>query len=686
MNIGTPTKAQLAELRIAREYLDVWFQKHRNTWGQIRMSKAIWKTAEGRVPLTLAEIEDLIAAEDPVVWAWLNLVEKQTVTIDGEVVVRRGDPWALFPIQGELARCPGDLIVECGAEVGKTRDIVLRTLWRADTVPGCSSMIGGDSDQTLIPLWEELEYQLEQNPLIAGGLVEEKCHIKPNRKKVFRNGSEIELRLAGHDGKNFRGGHFSDGLYADEAVKWKNPQQWSEFWRSGLPGSFARIYSTPDGDYSSPFYAMASRAVPVNGPRALLKAQADAAAVIAGEGASGLRRFRKFQISKRQLPAPFWSDKRAAVYREQFGGEDSIGWITNVDGAWGSPSYSVFPMTVLNPCLKYLEHYRVVVALVDRDRKEVMLAAAKLNPTLDTEEGAATPETILFRETVPLAEGRDGRLELARQIAAFFPDIRGWVSPKLVCGGDLGSAQDPTELLFSQVAGPKWTDLFRLHLRRADWLEQAEIVVALDHASGHRARYSFDNGSAGSALIQGLTGSELYRSCPECESGNGLYLAERLVGRGFGESIDAFDPETGDPILNPDDKDASGNMRPLRLSNKEFSTRILERKLPKREIEIARDAGAGDVRLAAAQLMVNHTASGRNRRGERNFRGDDDHHVDARRQMALAIVSELRGDGFVQPDPEEMAVSGVQRTSFMGGGSVISELGLVSRLGADFFD
>lgn len=647
--------------RLPEALIDEWLARHGIARESIEKRAPVWQTARGMGPLSFEDVERLISVEDPVAWAWLNLIERRTLTIDGEVAVIAGSPWCLFPIQAQLARTHGDLIVECGSEVGKTRDIVLRRLWRADTNPTGTSMIGGDSDQTLIPIWEELEFQIESNPRIGGGLVEEKCHIKPNRKKVFRNGSEIELRLAGFDGKNFRGGHFSDGIDADEAVKWKNRQQWGEYFRAALPGAIVRAYSTPDGDYSSYFYAMCARAILVNGPEALEAKEKNLAPAVDGE-----RRFKKFHISKRDLPAPFWSEARAATFREQFGGEHTVEWITNVEGGWGSPSYSVFPTERLRPCLKNLETYRFVRASIDREHETVALAASRLNPSLEVAEGVASSEEMLERETYPMSPDAEGARDLGRRIAAHFPETKDWLAPRLYCGGDLGSAQDPTELVFNRVVGKKWIDVFRLYLRSASPTEQAEIVMELDHASGHRVIYSLDNGSWGSALIEILTKTEAHRQCPECRAP--VYLEERLSGRGFGEKVDQIDIETGEPALNPDDEDAAGNQRPYRISNKEFGTRILELKVARVELEIALDGGAGDQRLSGPQLMVNHTASGTNKKGERNFRGTDDHHVDARRQLALAIVSEVRSDGFVAPARADLVASGAGRVQVFDGG------------------
>ena len=636
------TTAWLSKLRLSPAYIERWLLENNVTPDQVEAGEPFWPTAEGPVALSWEDIERLISIKDPVAWAWLNLQERDSVVDEetGEILIQSGAPWRIFDgKQTEMARARGNHIFECAAEVGKTRDIVLGTLWEVDTWPGgANDLIAADSDITLNEIWSEIEFQLEKNPRIGGGVVDES--VKPYREKVFANGSRFQMRLCGHEGKQFRGGHFSPGIRADEVAKWKNQQQLNELWRAAKPGCKFRIYSTPDGDYSSPFYALCEKAI-VAGP-ATKKAQK------AGQDEPT---FRKINITKMDLPYPFWSEKRAAHYRDLYGGENSVGWQTNVLGKWGSPSYSVFPMPTLRPNLKYLAHYRIVAAIVDRETGRYNLRAARLSPELETVDGAKREE-LLAREDHPMLSGS----ELGAAIAAFFPSLFDWVDPLLYCGGDLGSATDPTELVYVRRVGLKWTDVFRLHLVNADWPVQADVIAHLDHASGHRVRYGFDNGAAGAALVQVLTQMEAYRICPACKAQ--VYFAERLHAFGFGEHCDEIDVETGEVIPNPDKKDANGEAVPHRLSNKEFSTRVLERKAQAAQLEIAHDAGADDQRIAAAQLLVNHTYSGITTKGERRFKGQDDHHVDARRQVALIIASAQRGDLWLAADPDLLVRQG----------------------------
>jgi hypothetical protein len=658
-----PKVDPLAGSLLPPEVVSAWLRANRIPLSAIEDGRPVWPGADGKLhALTIPDVERLLSLDPDfpgavVHWARLNFAERDQVREDsGEVWRAAGAPWELFPVQAEMAALRGNLIFQCGAEIGKTRDIVLGTLWEID-LGGANDLIAADSDITLDGIAQELDFQISRNARIGGGLLESR--VKPLRRWEFANGSRLEMRLCGHDGRQFRGGHFGPTIRVDEGAKWKNPQQFTELWRAGSPGTSFRVYSTPDGDYSSPFFELCDRAEPINRE----KGSKPASATKTGP------KFRKFVVTKKDLPAPFWTEERAAKFREMYGGEKSPGWASNVLGEWGEPSYSVFPITMLEPCLKYLPRYRVVAAEIDRTAGRVSFRAARLSPEAETLEGERR-EDLLADDRASFFEPR----ALANRIAEFFPSLADLTDPVLYCGADLGSATDPSEFLFARVVGGSWSTLFRLHLVRSSWQEQAEIVARLDHASGHRVRYGFDAGSAGSALISFLTESEAFRACPVCRAP--VFFSERLRGFGFGEKVDETD-EDGNPVLNQDRLDAGGNAAAFRLSNKEFSTRVLERKMQARELELGHDAGAGDQRLAVSQLLLNHTSSGLTSKGERRFRAEDDHFPDALRQLALRIVADRRATGpaFVAPDPALLVRTGEQSESrvFSSGRSELFE-------------
>lgn len=638
--------------------VEQFLAKHDLTAKRISDGRVGWPGINGA--LGWADIDLLIAREDPVAWAALKMVVAKGIpNPDGTWFCSPGDPVRLLPVQAQMARDKGNFLYESGSEIGKTLVLTVKVLHASDTAAGGGSIvIVGDSDLTIQPIWTSLVYQLEQNPTIGGGVAEgpngPMMRVKPYRWMRLNNGVEIEARLVGHDGSQLRGAHASLLLVADEMAKAKNPQQWNEFWRAAMPGCEIHIYSTPDGDYASPYFAICSTAVSVDNRETAVR---DASENIVSEEASKFR-FRKRNIRKMDLPAPFWTETRSREFEQQYGGKDSLGWQTNVMGGWGSPQYSVFPGTYIYPCAaRYIEEYRMVRAIVDRKADRIFLTASRLSREASTVEGG-TREEIVSKEEPPLSG------DFARRIASLFPSIHDWKEPVIVSGADVGSAIDPTELVFARLIDGEVRQIFRLHLKSAKWSEQKDIFIHLDHASGHLCHYGIDNGSAGSALVQELTRSAV--PCPVEGCGRTLYLEERIHPFGFGESNDLLDMNTGEPILNPDKRDPKGNLIPFRFSNKESSTRYLERVMQAIHWFIGNDDGAGDSKLAQVQLLMNHTSMGLNGKGERKFKAIADHLPDAWRQLILTVVYALRGSGIVFADGENVVFIGSRSDNMEG--------------------
>lgn len=646
------------------EWVVAWLESKGIGWDWVEAGRAVWPPGrDAHIVLEMDDIEALMMKDDPMLWAFGNLKEREGVQDPEDAdkwFIEPGDPWKLFPIQADLARVKGNVIVECGSEVGKTRDIVLGSLMEADySTGGDLSLVAGNMETTLEEIWTEIEYQVEMNPKIGGGF-KKKPKLKPYREMVFKRGFALQMRICGHDGRQFRGAHVSRTIRADEAALWKNPRQWSELWRAAMPGVSKRIYSTPDGDGGSPFFSMCARAVPVG-------------TVLPKERAGEDPRFQKINIRKDQLPYPFWSEERAAAYREEYGGEQSLGWYTNVLGQWGSPQSSVFPMYLLEPLLTYLPNYRAVFANVDHETRNFTLISERLMPGNEAQVIEHTKKPLL------------GYAQIAEDIAAVFPSPTDLIAPMIICGLDPGSAQDPCEFIFVRVVEKKWSDYFRLHLQGATWPEIAKVIIALDHVSLHRVLWSVDSGSGGNPLIQELSENVENASCPYCNKP--IEWTERLEGHGFGEGTDEIDIDTGEPILNPDKKDKHDNMMPYRLSNKEFGTRILERKMHKKQMEIAHDGGGGVQKLACAQLMTSHTALRTTQKGERVFKGTDDHLIDARRQVALRVAAHFWRNRLLNPTTDLVKTLGGRRSAydiFEGGGVGRVRGGVSEGLGSAF--
>ncbi len=599
----------------------------------------------GGEPLTAEDVDIAIGIEDPVEWAYTHLTETADFVGDeGVAYCRRGDPWRLAPVQETMQRLvlENDMIFECAAEVGKSRAIVIAALHAADTRPGVQVLVSGNMELTTKAIFRMIEEQVRiAHALgkgdIGGGLDGRPSKGSPSYEFRFRNGAVVDLRIVGAAGEALRGAHV-DLFLGDEAAKYRSRDVFDEAMRAVKPGGRIAFFSTPDGNFSSAFFGLCNRATPVDG-RTFEERKAETEAIAEERG------FKKFNIRKDQLPPPFWTEKRAAKLLAQFGGESSSGWATNVLGRWGSAAYSIFPMEVLRPNLRRdLEHYRLVVASVNREERRVRLRAARLG----------REEEVLADESSPLFGGQD----LGAAIARWFPDTRDWKEPRLFCGIDLGSAQDPTEALFIRADGPIWTDVFRLHLDGAGWEDQADVIAVLDHASGHRVRYAIDRGSAGAALVEALRERASMRSCPVCRAD--VFFDERVLGVAFGETMSEVNPDTGGEVLDPSKRNAAGEALPYRLSAKELSTRFLERKVQAGQLRIADDGGAGDGSLAAATLLTNHTSTGTTSRGSRTFKATDDHAVDARRLGGLAVAAAASSSGgWVGADPA--LVSSIRR-------------------------
>ena len=578
--------------------------------------------------LTWSDVEFLVSAGDPVAWAYLNLREPRDIRDEnGTLFRRKGDPWQLFPIQAKLARLRGDIIAMCGAEVGKTRDIVLQILWALSTTPGAPSVgVIAWKDAVLDAIWSELKYQVGENPAICGGLVDK--DEKPLKKGAFRNGAAVEMRLCGFDGTGVRGMHVTRMLLIDEAAAMKKRAMFTEAWSRSMPGCERRVYGTPDGDYSGPYHSLCARADSVDG-------RMEKDEILIDDFDSP--KFKIINIRKYDLPEPFWSAARARKFEELYGGRDTLDWQNNIEGTWGSPEYSVFPAEHLdNMTRKYLPDFRMVRATIDRKAQRVFFAAARLDPGVDEVDngGNRRNERLLASEDLPYSTGR----ELAQRIAGFVPGISR-ADEQIFIGADLGFEKDPTEIVAFRKIGPVLSQIFRLHLRYAKGPEQEEIFRALDCALGHVAIAGLDAGSAGSFLVATLANND--GVCPRC--GKFVYLSERVHGFNFGAKNDLLDLETGEPVPNPDRSDESGTPLAMRFSNKEASTRYIETLMHRGFIQIANDGGAGNMDLSGPRLLSNHTSKGVSTLGERQFKDRDDHYPDALRQLMLAVMYAHRG-------------------------------------------
>ncbi|GAB4567304.1 MAG: hypothetical protein Tsb0017_27800 [Geothermobacteraceae bacterium] len=573
-----PAPVSLADFKkvivVPRENFEAWLQKHDWTYHQL---------ARGELPDGFGSLEEFQLAcicADPVLW--------------GAAFLRDPDhperPYTFWDYQIESIRYPGHTLHECGAEVGKTREIITHTLWKAFTTSRGSGLISAPMFVHLVEIIDAILEQLNFNPDLKRSLVTHRKH--PHHHLKFSNGFTIDFRPTGFDGEALRGVHVSTFAKMDEAAKAKNPDIFKEFWRAGKPGCVFKLYSTPDGDRSCTFYKLCQRA------DGKLEEDDDAQQNLA---------FKKFHWSKTLMPPPFWSEERRRFYREQYGGEDSPGYQQNVLGNWGDPENSVFPWHQFCRLLKDIPNYRVLKILVDEGQGEVSIFAAEFRPpVLDGAKGK--PEQVIItdrREPV-------GSFDLRAEIRSLFTAETG-----LHFGGaDLGFSMDPTEILVKLILGPIHRTVARVQLKGVSYDQQAEAIDALDDIydqGRNEMGWGIDFGNAGTAVCHVLQNQERYAA---------KGYEDRLAGYQFGGTYEAVD-EQGEILIDPKTR------KPVKLTGKELATDLLVGKMQRLELEYPFDP----------DLMLdypNHTYRAGSK--HRIFKKEDDHIIDADRVLTLRVI------------------------------------------------
>lgn len=593
-------KADLEKgLLIPRETFDRVLADLDWTWHQV---------ARGELPppfRTLADFQLAIICEDPALWcpAFLREPEDPDHT----------DPYNFFDYQIDSLQYTGSTIHKCGAEVGKTREIIAWVSWQMLTTPGGSGLIGAPQQTHLEEIIEGLTDQLSWNPDLAQALKRHKKH--PHHAFYLYNGFKIDFRPSGHDGEAYRGVHVRTFAIKDEAAKDKNKKQWSEFWRAIKPSAVAKIYSVPDGDRSCEFFKLAQRAAGKQVP--------EGGETIASDKMLDNLSFRLFVWPKTIMPPPYWSDERKAFYVDQYGGEDAPEYQHNVLGEDGDPENTVFPWHQLKYCIREIPEYRGMKILVNTADNEVIVRGYKCR--LAGADADPIPETVLliddtFRASTFFDADAEGESEFTRQIKAHFETVPGAKRG----GADLGFAGDPSELYIKNIIGKKERLVARLQMKHVTYDQQCQALNALDDVYGPQSSLTWgtDFGNAGSAVAHDLQGLAIY------EHKN---FDDRLRGFMFEATTDNVD-EDGSPVID------AKTGKPARITLKELATDLLTKKLQRQELEYPPDP---DIVL----YYTNHTV----RVGQRHriFKKEDDHMIDSDRTQILAkIMAETVEDIF----------------------------------------
>lgn len=566
------------------------------------------QVARGELPPpfeSLSGFQLAIICDDPYLWCTSFLREPEDPD--------HKDPYNFFPYQLDSLRYSGSTIHKCGAEVGKTREIVAWVSWKMFTTPGGSGLIGAPQQTHLQEIIEALTDQIDWNPDLKSALRKHRKH--PHHAFYLRNGFKVDFRPSGHDGEAYRGVHVRTFAIKDEAAKDKNKKQWSEFWRALKPSAVAKIYSVPDGDRSCEFFKLAQRA---SGKKA------QELETIADEKLLSNLSFRLFRWPKTIMPPPFWSDERRAFYVDQYGGEDAPEYQHNVMGDDGDPENTVFPWHQLKLCIKEIPEYRGMKVLVNSADNEVMIRGYRCIMASAVGHDPIAKTTMLiddcYRASTFFDLDKDHDSEFTRLIRGFFESVPGAKRG----GADLGFSGDPSELYVKSIIGKKERLVARLQMKHVTYDQQCQALNALDDVYGPKESiiWGTDFGNAGSAVAHDLQGLGIFAH---------KKYEDRLRGFMFESTTENVD-EDGVPVID------AKTGKPARITLKELATDILVKKMQRQELEYPPDP---DVVL----YYTNHTV----RTGQRHriYKKEDDHMVDADRTQILAkLMSETVEDIF----------------------------------------
>lgn len=576
-----------------------------------------WQALDrGDYGLTLEQALLAFVFTDPVRWCETFLVEPRT-----------GSPWNFFDYQRESLRAyMQDVVHQDGAEVGKTREIMCMILWGEITAMGGTvkrpwMLVGAPQqthlDEIILAVEEQMGVQLGSEG--AKGTLLSHFWRKPKRTPhtmhqfvtVPLDGEapgtgRVYYRPAGHDGEAFRGVHVNALVLMDEAAKLKRAVQWSEFWRSAMPGCRSRVYSVPDGDRSTDYFRLTQQAVPN-----------------LSEGAPGRR---LFLWPKTVMPAPFWSAQRDEQFARDFGGRQTPGYQRNVLGLWGDAENPVWSWETVLPCVHDRPAFRIVKLAADHGRGLLSIEVKRVALNIVEGRKHGTDEW-LVDTTVDLSPfvGRDddaGRRDAMR--ALLREHLDGAARGVFWAGADLGESNDPTEIRISEEVGGKIEDVLRLQARGFPYYLQRELIYCLQELFGWLPHWGVDLGAAGTAVVRDLQALDAYADAR---------FDETMTGFQFSNSVDCIG-EDGEPLLAPRN-DSDDEPVVVRAPAKHWATQCITQRLQQRGYALAYDT-------ESLNWMTNHTA----REGAKwpIYSKKDDHDIDARRvQMLRKLYDEVGG-------------------------------------------
>jgi len=383
----------------------------------------------------------------------------------GQAVLRNrdGSPRRYRDYQKDDLLCASRRVVHLdGRAVGKTINISTIALWFAHVHKGKSVLVVAPFQGQLDTIIEEVEHQLAHAPLLKNAVARNadgsrKIKRNPYFQFVFDNGSTVYFRPGGTRGDSFRSLHV-DLILADEAA-WLPQPAWDALMQCLNAGGIFRVYSTPNGLRGSTFYDLTQS-----------------------------KNWTRFHWPS--WVAPDWSEERRRDLLDFYGGSHTPGWLHEVAGEHGMPSYGAFNAADVLRAVTDIPHYRRVVLrgedLADCVGERAIRERLEALVTLDHGPG------------------------------------RYWL------GADLGYTSDPTEiLLFQEDESEHLTLVLRVHAERVPYPTISELIGLIDRVYAPLG-LGVDRGGNGMSVVQELTGLDKFRE---------QYLAARLVGYDFGGTI-----------------------------------------------------------------------------------------------------------------------------------------------------
>lgn len=440
-------------------------------------------TTEEAAPIDAGRL--LRFRHNPVAWGEAFLVD------------RDGSPRRYRDYQKDDLLCSSNRIAHLdGRSVGKTIDLATLLLWYANVNKGKSALVVAPYQGQLDTIIEEVEHQLANAPLLDDAVARgtdgrRKIKRQPYFQVKFTSGCTVYFRPGGTRGDSFRSLHV-DFLLVDEAA-WLPDAAWDALRQCLNPGGRFRVYSTPNGLRDTTYYRITQS-----------------------------KEWKVFQWPS--WITPDWSEERRQELVEFYGGEHTSGWLHEVAGEHGMPTYGAFNAAEVMRAVTEISRYR-----------KVEIHGDMLADCADEQAVRDRLEDILAATPVP---------------------------GKYWLGGDLGYTSDPTELLlFEEDENEVLSLVLRVHAERVPYPQISELIALVDQLYSP-AGIGIDRGGNGASVEQELLHLDKYR---------GHYFLGRLVAYDFGSSI----------VIGHD-----ANLNPIRKNCKELMTSLINRTLHGNRVRI----------------------------------------------------------------------------------------------------